>query len=358
MAFSEMTVQVKVLNVDMNMLIVADLDFEQVGSVEELFEITITWGADDYSSHYILELEFTKDRQTLYKSRSDVFKVPDMAGSNSGTNLELLEDRFYLLNGVDSTHINMRKGDFAPETDDIKKEILASGKAPIGSYEILARIYEADQYGEPISGTTNIEGSAHFIISNPSYVQSIAPGQPFGSSFTGSVFTEFPVFQWSGNGDDYQVAVFEKREMLESVDDIINSRPNWESERTSAFTIQYPKGGEAEPLEFGKTYYWVARMFVQTSSGEQNITSEVWTFKLEDPADQGNTQQNISKNEILSFLKDFLGANGEALADQLNDYNLKTIYYNGERIDVQALYRQLNSFRGKNIEIIDLSLSE
>ena len=146
--------------------------------------------------------------------------------------------------------------------------------------------------------------------------------------------------------------------MLESLDDILNSRPNWESERTSSFTMQYPQGSGAVPLEYGKSYYWLVRMFVRTSSGEQVINSDVWTFTLKDPSKQGDDQARISKYEVLSFLKDFLGAQGEILEAQLKGYKLKTIRFNGERVDIQSLYRQLDRYRGKDHEIFDLYIGD
>jgi len=356
-AVSNVNVNVLVFDKDMSSLIIADLDFEQVGASEEIFQITLERMVETPLQDCYLEMEITKDSQTLATSISRPFTIPGPSPSDLNpwtiTNVQLMNDMAYLEPGNDLTLIHMRKGQIDDAADDIQKEILSSGKAPIGFYQIIVRVYQ----GAP--GTNQIGvGNDFFQITNPSNVQPAAPGQSYGSAFAGSVFTEFPVFQWNGNGVEYQVVVFEKKQMLESVDDILNSRPNWESERTSAFTMQYPQGSEAVPLEYGKTYYWVVRMFIQTSSGEQSITSEVWVFNLEDPANQGDIQSRFSKSEILAFLREYLGGRGEDIASQLSRYELKSIRYNGEQIDISALYRELNKFRGQDIEVYDIDFSE
>jgi hypothetical protein len=357
LALSQVNVNVLVLNKGINTLIPADFDFEKVGASEEIFQITIERIEPAPILDCYLELEVTKDGQTLATTISKPFTIPGPRVPDPNpwtmTNVELINDMVYLEAGNDLTLIDMRKGEFDDDADEIQKEILSSGKVPIGFYRIIARIYQGTSTSGPIA-----TGFDDFQITNPSYVQLVAPGQSFGSAFTSSVFTEFPVFQWNGNGAEYQVAVFEKKRMQESADDILNSRPNWESERINRFTEQYPQGDEAVPLEYGNTYYWAVKMFIQTSSGEEAVTSEIWTFKLENPANQGDVQSRFTKDEILSFLREYLGSQGEDIASKLFEYDLKSIRYNGEQIDISALYKELNKFRDKDIEIYDLNFSE
>ena len=357
LAVSNVNVGVLVYNKNMNSLIVSDLDFEQVGASEEIFQITLERMVETSLPDCYLEMEITKDGQRLATSTSKPFTIP---GPGTGdlnpwifTNVQLMNDMAYLEPGNELTLIDMRKGEIDDAADDIQKEILSTGKAPIGYYQIIVRVFQ----GAP--GTNQIGiGNDFFQISNPSYVQPAAPGQVFGSSFTSIVFTEFPVFQFYSNGFEFQIAVFEKKQMLESVDDILNSRPNWESDRISTFSIQYPQGGDAVPLEYGRTYYWIVRLFIQTSAGEETITSDVWVFRLEDPANKGNAQSRFTKSEILSFLREFLGSQGEDIASQLSEYELKSMRYNGEQIDISALYRELNKFRSQDIEVYDIDFSE
>ena len=331
-------------------LILADLDLEQVGSAEELFEIQVINNTGKAFSRCHLLLQVLKDDELLLQSNSKEFEIPEAPPGTiySANNIQLINNQFK----IGDSYVKMEQGEIEKDVENIHKEILASGKVPMGVYKISAILF---------NDAENVELDRREVTflqaTNPSYVQNVAPGQPFGSAVEGAVFTEFPVFQWSGNGDDYQVLVFEKKEMLETLDDILNSRPNWESDRTSTFSLQYPQE-KAVPLEFGKSYYWLVRMFVRTSSGEQVVNSDVWTFALKDPSKRGDDQARISKDEILSFLKDFFGTRGEALEAQLEGYQLSGIRFNGEKIDKQTLYRLLSKYRGESHEIYDLYIGD
>ena len=352
LALGEVSIDLVVYNSErLQMLILSDLDLEKAGSAEELFEIRITKNTADAFERCHLELKISKDGELLLQSTSKNFSIPaDPAGTvYSANNIELINSRFQ----IGESTVRMQQGEFIGDVQDIQKEMLASGKVPMGIYKLSATVFN-DASGEQID-----HREITFLqATNPSYVQNVVPGQPISEAIESAVFTEFPVFQWSGNGDDYQVAVFEKKEMMESVDDILNSRPNWESERTSAFSMQYPQGSGAVPLEFGKSYYWLVRMFVRTSSGEQMVNSEVWSFVLKDPSELGDDQARISKDEILTFLKEFFGQRGQEIARRLEGYHLNSIRFNGEKTDIQTLYRILNNYRGQSHEIYDLYISE
>ena len=330
-------------------LFLSDLDLEQVGSAEKIFELTITKNVDQGFPTCYLSMMIAKDGKPLMLAKSEKFSIPADFTSATTDNIELINNRFYI--GENLVHMN--HGELADDVGNIQKEILASGKVPVGVYKMEITISTDPQGSQSIGQGEKIILQA----TNPSYVQLIAPGQQVGAAQSANIYTEFPVFQWNGNGDEYQVVVFERKRMLSSLDDILNSRPNWESERTSALSLQYPQGNQTIPLEFGKTYFWMVRMFIQSSSGEEKVNSEVWYFNLVDPANRGNAQAQVSKNEILSFLKELLGDRGATLSRQLAGYELKTIRFNGEPIDIQTLYRRLNRYRGKNINIFDFFIS-
>jgi len=149
------------------------------------------------------------------------------------------------------------------------------------------------------------------------------------------------------------------------LDNILNMTPNWKSEsnpgeRITGYSIQYPQAGDdgeiVIPLEFGKTYYWMVRMFVHTSAGEEIINSEIWEFQLVDPANLGNKQGEITRNMLIEFLRDLIGDKADELAKQLGDYNVKTINVNGQDISIEDLYLLINEYRLKDVEVVDLIL--
>ena len=199
-----------------------------------------------------------------------------------------------------------------------------------------------------------------FDITNPYFIQLIAPGTESGSGFKDDVYTEFPVFQWNGSGNRYEVVVFEKKFALQSLDNIMNMNPNWRSGPIESFSAQYPQAGEVDeiviPLEFGKTYYWVVRMLIQTSAGEEFEDSEIWEFKLVDPISLGDEQNEIARNELIDFLRDLIGEKADELAKQLGNYGVKTINVNGKDITLEDLYQIINEYRLKEVEVVDLIL--
>jgi hypothetical protein len=150
--------------------------------------------------------------------------------------------------------------------------------------------------------------------------------------------------------------VFEKKNEFQSVQDILQSVPYWHSERLTTLSVQYPQGGGALPLEYGKSYYWLVNMLVNTSGGEEIQQSEIWQFNLLDPASSVNQGHAMAKDDLLTFLRQILGDRAEAIAQALYDYELSTIRLNGQEIEIDELYRLINTYRSKSIEIVDLTL--
>ncbi|MEJ2542471.1 MAG: hypothetical protein P8Y99_00215 [Calditrichaceae bacterium] len=332
---------------------VADLDIMQLASANEFFEIAIS-NFEAQSYNCTLTLSFYKDQRLLAKIESTPFTIPAQMGRRSANNVELMRDDFYLTDDHNiENQIDVHESEiFTDEVDNLEEDILSSGKLPIGHYELVG-VLTGSQFGTE-------ETSDFFDITNPSFVELITPGAEAGSGFKEEVYTEFPVFQWNGNGSQYQVVVFEKKFALQSLDNVLNMTPNWESEKMDNYNVQYPQAGEGGnmviPLEFGKTYYWMIRMFVQTSAGEEVINSEIWEFQLVDPITLGDEQNAIARNMLIEFLRDLIGDKADELAKQLGDYNVKTINVNGQDMSVEDLYLLINEYRLKDVEVVDLIL--
>lgn len=351
--------RIQILNADkFETVYASDIDILQLGAVEEFFIIGIyNYGDQTFRGNRLI-LRFIKDGQLLAKTESELFSIPpQLVSDNIATNVDLMNNNYYL--GPTSERDYMVRITesklVTDEITDIEQDILSSGKFPIGSY-----ILEGFLLNE--GGSYNpIETFDEFIITNPSFVQLVAPGGEAGSGFVDEEYADFPIFQWNGNGKEYQVLVFEKKFALQSLDNVLSSNPNWKSERLNAFSAQYPQsGGGADgvviPLEYGKTYYWLVKMFIQTSSGEEDINSEIWEFKLVDPLTLGDEQGKLARNQLIDFLRDLIGNKADALARQLADYDVRTINFNGREIDIQELYQIINQYRLKQVEVVDLIL--
>ena len=345
------TLDIRITDPNPEVIYVADLDIMQLASGNEFFEIALSNFDDQAYVDCKLTLSFYKDQQLLARIESDEFTIPALMGRRSANNVELMQDEFYLSEDQ-SQPIDVHESNiFTNEIDDLERDILSSGKLPVGHYELVG----------VLTGTFGTgETSDFFDITNPSFVELITPGAEAGSGFKEEVYTEYPVFQWNGNGSEYQIVVFEKKFALQSLDNILNMNPNWKSDRLENYSAQYPQEGDEGnvviPLEFGKTYYWLIRMFVQTSAGEEVINSPIWEFQLVDPITLGDEQNAIARNMLIEFLRDLIGDKADELAKQLGDYNVKTINVNGQDISIEDLYMLINEYRLKDVEVVDLIL--
>lgn len=153
---------------------------------------------------------------------------------------------------------------------------------------------------------------------------------------------EQPVFQWNANPDQtYRLAVVEDTPendeqalLRQSFNQAIN-----DTERTNLNEFEYLDvlvtgdryeypADSIKPLEHGKDYAWQVQTTVQTSSGEQTVTSDIWKFSL-------NT---LIEAEVRDLLVTLLGnekvvemiANGLQL-DQIEIGD--TVYTNNEAVE-------------------------
>ncbi len=352
----DFTVQILVYDAEkLQTLYFSDLDLLQDQLAEELFEVRLTKISANGYDDCTMFIEIFRNDELITRSQSEKFNIPaDPAGTTyQTTNSELLNNNFFFNPADPHTQVRFQGVTIEDAATDLQQDILASGKLPVGIYKILLRIESPS--GDKIA----LQEEILIRASNPSYVQLIAPGNMYGSGEPAEVYNQYPLFQWNGNGVEYVVSVYEKKALMQSLDDILNSTPDWQSERVSEFSLQYPQAGPGViPLSFGKTYYWLVTMYVATSSGDEAIRSEIWQFRLVDPANVDDAHGLEAKKDVIQFLRDLIGDQAEEVANELDGYTLRTILVNGESVSLEALLSRLRSpeYLNKNIEVIDLEL--
>ncbi len=350
---NDFSIELMILNEDkIQALYLSDIDFQNFGTAEEIFQLTITKLTDLSYSNCRLEIRLFKDNELLVEAISRPFTIPASFQSDVISNLTLASGSYKFGEGED-TEVHFDQTNIKPEAEELQREILASGKAPAGVYLLTVELNQINQ-SMPLAKEEKILLKAI----NPSYLNLVSPGGPAGSSQVPTIFSQYPLFQWTGNGTEYQVMVFEKKDMMQSFDDIINSQPNWVSERTSQLSLQYPQSGDAIPLEYNKTYYWLVRMYIFTSSGEEFLDSEIWQFKLVNPEKSINLQDQLAQNELWQFLEQLLGPTASEVKNNFKDASLKRIYYNGEEVTLDQFFNLLNSYRGKQFELLEFEAPE
>ena len=342
---NDFTIQIEMLtNKNLDALYLADIDLQNFDTAEDIFAITITKNSDQEFRNCYFYFELTRDNEAVVTATSDPFTVPASFTEKTFTNRDLSSGFDFGEGQVAYFHqVNL-----SSLTNQLRDEILKSGKLPVGIYKIIVELRQQN-LNQYIGHGERVLLQAR----NPNYLQLVSPGVPAGNGLTANVYTQFPVFQWAGNGTDYQVFVYEKKEMMQTYDDIVNSQPNWASERLNKFSIQYPQSATVIPLEFGKTYFWMVRMYSETSGGEETLDSEVWEFTLVNPDHSSDLQNQMVREDVLQFLAEFLGPQIEEVRASLEGYQLKRIRFNGEEITLSQLYEILNRYKGESFKIVD-----
>ncbi len=347
----------------LQLLYLSDMDLLQQGASgtsEPIFEIILSAPGDPAQPNVTrytgcrIFLNIKKDEESLVSWQSNAFEIPVQSEPYHLSNIPLIANTYRFDETDPATQVVLNKTALSTDIESLQEDIFSSGKLPVGNYT-LEVLLNYNFNALPLQ----TEQTFTFIEAvNPSFIQLISPGNQVADGEPQAIYNEFPVFQWTGNGDAYQVVVFEKRNRFQTIDDIVRSRENWKSELSSVESVIYPQGGNVIPLETGKTYFWMVRMFVNTSSGKETVNSEVWQFYLANPSNQLSGQGLISKNDMLAFLRDLLGDKADEIAASLDDFQVSTVKVNGSEITIQELYNLINTYRSQKVEVLDLILPE
>jgi hypothetical protein len=318
---------------------------------ENLFTVRIISDADYNDCRLTINLFRGEDQLAFIETGR--FDLP--MGSHEINNVNLADESFTFEGSTEPVRIE-DSGISEGDIDDLTRQMYSSGQLPVGTYRIETKLH----YPNPSSPA---DADHIFFISNPTMINLVSPGSAVGLGAVQEVFTEYPVFQWNGSSGKYQILVFEKKNDYQSVDDVLNSFPNWQSDIIDVLSVQYPSVGSSNnpviPLEFGKTYYWLIKMFVQTSSGENELLSEVWQFTLVDPSKLLQTADSHAKEDIQRLLSQLIGnEQAEEIARGVSDFRLKSIRINGRPITVQELYQIIDQYQGRDLQILDLIMHQ
>lgn len=92
-------------------------------------------------------------------------------------------------------------------------------------------------------------------------------------------------------------------------------------------TFQFPSSG-TQPLERGETYYWQVLTTVQTGGDTEEISSEIWEFKMADATEAASTPP--FSNEIERALIELMGEDGYRTLEE-SGFTFESIEYDGQQ---------------------------
>jgi hypothetical protein len=263
--------------------------------------------------------------------------------------------------------------------------IVQTGQLPNGIYTF--RVVATPENGTPIPVDDVLN------ISNPATLQLVSPGGILSDTTINEVYTSYPVLQWESDpcnyidpmtgesGCEYFIRVAEfKSQEHSSIDQAIESVTRLPLDQSLGFepvgfgitTFQYPTdGGDLEP---GKVYVWQVRKDLTTTSGTEQLLSDIMSFKVkdftstesddsdsEDTSPAGMALRTLIGDELASRI---FGSGGEAGGMVANGH----ITLNGESVDVSFVQSLVSMGIAKEdedgnenyrpIEIIAVEVSE
>jgi len=175
--------------------------------------------------------------------------------------------------------------------------ILRTGQLPSGRYDITVQVLD------PVTGNLLGQDTETLIISNPISLDLISPGQNAGTAECPTLFSSLPQFTWNSDADKFIITVCEYLPTNSSPEDVMQNAPRVRMtlKRNQDFfgspTFQYPTGGL--PLLPGRVYYWQVLALLQTASGEAQLPSEIWCFKIHS---NDGVEDMVKLQQLMSLL--------------------------------------------------------
>lgn len=258
---------------------ISDFDITGGGGAIDLFNCTIT-----FSGEYKLRLQIISDRYS--------FPLIEALTSRMSGNRTITYRDF---RGINIESFVYRRD----QLENLSDAILRTGKLPSGRYDITVQILNPTT-NQPIPGAFDTET---LIISNPIALDLISPGQNAGMASCPTLFSTLPQFTWNSDADKFTITICEALPTNSSPEDVMQNPPRLRMtlRRNQDFfgtpVFQYPTGGL--PLLPGRVYYWQALAFVQAASGEVQLPSEIWCFKIHS---NDQAQSALQMQQLINWL--------------------------------------------------------
>jgi len=239
-------------------------DFDIVGGGQpiDLFECTIN---SDAARDVSIRVEI---------SRSNPAPTIRLLEAQAKAQLQQGDNKFYYSDFRNGRLINESFRYNSDALTDLSNAVLRTGTLPSGQYDVTVKVLIGNQPQDTES----------FIISNPISLDLISPGQNAGMAECPTLFSPLPQFTWNSDADKFIITVCEYLPTNSGPEDVMQNPPRARVtlRRNQDFfgspTFQYPSGGL--PLVPGRTYYWQVLASFQAASGEVQLPSEIWCFKI------------------------------------------------------------------------------
>ena len=232
-----------------NVIYVSDFDPNNQATAPLLF--TITMYNDNTPRDVKAELEIRGQKFGLLLTANKFINGIPALGTSSWTNRDF--DEYKL----------------KPEGKQVVDLASATGIMPADQYMYVVNIYDL---GHNLLGS----GTGQTTISNPvADLDLISPGNEL-SMPSPLVNNVSPFFQWFSQASDFSFALYPVNTGQHAENDITSNQPVYHQEHIMQSSLVYPNS--AEDLADGKTYAWQVKATVNSASGTQTISSQLFWF--------------------------------------------------------------------------------
>jgi hypothetical protein len=253
-------------------------------------------------------------------------------------------------------------------SESIMSSMLTSGRLADGNYTFEIKLYSGFDSDALFLSS---EDNKTIIVSTPVSVSLESPGGALADTLDNLLFTTFPIFQWNsqtcGGCETYiRVAEYDAS-VHSSLEDAIEEQRVLPFDQTQLWesignvtSYQFPFTG-AYPLEEGKIYVWQVRVTLPTTSGNDEMLSSIFAFKL-GTSGQIESTPDIT-NPLMIALQQTLGegqfnalfSSGSSLDAYLPSGQLEI---NNIAVDASSLNYVLNQIMNNDFEIISIEVEE
>jgi hypothetical protein len=232
--------------------------------------------------------------KTLVKIETSTAMQLDTTIFLSNMDLNLSTDALFDING-NQVDLNLEITDQMAQSDaeDMMSVIVQTGQLPDGIYTF--RVIATAENGQQIIKEDILN------IANPFMLQLVSPGGMLADTTLNEVYTSFPVLQWESDPCNYtdpttgesgcqyyiRLAEFisdEHSSMGQAIESVtrlpLDQSQGFEQVGFGVSTFQYPT--DAGDLVPGKIYVWQVRKDITTTSGTEEIFSDIMAFKVKD----------------------------------------------------------------------------
>ena len=246
------------------------------------FEIIIASEALGVNNETLVKVETTQPiflSAPIHLTNMDLNLASDQIFDDYGNNIPL--------------HLDITEQLDIAAAEDMFSAIVQTGQLPNGVYTF--RVIATAENGQQIIKEDILN------IANPFMLQLVSPGGMLADTTLNEVYTSFPVLQWESDPCNYidptteesgcqyyiRLAEFisdEHSSMGQAIESVtrlpLDQSQGFEQVGFGVSTFQYPT--DAGDLVPGKIYVWQVRKDITTTSGTEEIFSDIMAFKVKD----------------------------------------------------------------------------